>query len=135
MNLLILAAGRGSRLPKKFRNYPKCLTKISGKTIFQFNYDFFMKFNQRFIISGYKSKLMKNKINTKLFKFIQNKKFRSTNMVHSMFLASNKITNDVVVCYGDVIFDKKIYKIFEKKKKYYSVIQKLVKSLEKKNEF
>ena len=116
MNLLILAAGRGSRLPKKFRNYPKCLTKISGKTIFQFNYDFFMKFNQRFIISGYKSKLMKNKINTKLFKFIQNKKFRSTNMVHSMFLASNKITNDVVVCYGDVIFDKKIYKIFEKKK-------------------
>ena len=53
-----------------------------------------MKF-PKFIISGYKSKLMKN-INTKLFKFMKTK-FRS-NMVHSMF-SINKITNDVVVCY------------------------------------
>ena len=116
MNLLILAAGKGTRLPKKFRNKPKCLTKISKKTIFEHNYDFFMKFKERFIISGYKSKLLKNKINKKLFNFIQNKKFGSTNMVYSMFLASNKITNDVVVCYGDVIFDKKIYHFLRKKK-------------------
>ena len=35
MLLIYLAAGRGSRLPKKFRENPKCLTKINGITIFE----------------------------------------------------------------------------------------------------
>ena len=32
-----------------------------------------------------------------------------------MFLASKKITNDVVICYGDIIFDKSIFNLLKKK--------------------
>jgi choline kinase len=35
-------------------------------------------------------------------------------MVYSMFLPSKYIKDDVVVCYGDIIFDYKIYKLLEK---------------------
>ena len=47
---------------------------------------------------------------------IINKEYKSTNMVHSMFLASRSIKSDIVICYGDIIFDPKIYELFKKKK-------------------
>tara|TARA_A100001011_G_scaffold380063_1_gene446877 strand:- start:173 stop:886 length:714 start_codon:yes stop_codon:yes gene_type:complete len=115
MNLIILAAGRGTRLPKKFRNRPKCLTKIENKTLIDLNLKFYLKFEKKILISGYQSNLLKKKIKKNLFEFIYNKDFRKTNMVHSMFLASKKITNDVVICYGDIIFDKSIFNLLKKK--------------------
>ena len=36
-------------------------------------------------------------------------------MVYSMFLARKKIDEDVVICYGDIIFNEKIYKTLQKK--------------------
>ena len=44
MQLIYLAAGRGSRLPKKFRNFPKCLAKIKGISVFDYQTDFFKQF-------------------------------------------------------------------------------------------
>ena len=41
MQLIILAAGRGFRLPEKFRNKPKCLAVINEKTILEHNLNFF----------------------------------------------------------------------------------------------
>ena len=58
MQLIVLAAGKGSRLPKKFRNKPKCMTEINGKSILEHNKSFFLKFKKRIIITGYKSKLI-----------------------------------------------------------------------------
>ena len=52
MNLIILAAGRGTRLPKKFRNRPKCLTKIENKTLIDLNLKFYLKFEKKILISG-----------------------------------------------------------------------------------
>ena len=60
MQLIYLAAGRGSRLPKNSRNYPKCLTKINGISIFKRQADFFKKFQSKIIITGYKSASLKN---------------------------------------------------------------------------
>ena len=40
---------------------------------------------------------------------ITNKYYKTTNMVHSLFLAAKHIKSDVVVCYGDIIFNPKIY--------------------------
>lgn len=116
MQLIILAAGRGSRLPKKFRNSPKCLAKINKKPIINYNLEFFKKFKSRLIITGYRYKHLKNFCIDNRFKMIVNKKYKSTNMVHSMFLASKYIKTDVVVCYGDIIFDPKIFTLFKKEK-------------------
>jgi choline kinase len=42
MELILLAAGKGARIPKKFRNQPKCLIKIKNKTILDYNFNFFV---------------------------------------------------------------------------------------------
>ena len=110
MHLIILAAGRGSRLPKKFRSKPKCLSIVNNKSILNHNINFFKKFKKKTIVSGYKSNLLINFSKENGFKLIVNREYRKTNMVHSLFLASKYINEDVVVCYGDIIFSSSIYK-------------------------
>ena len=113
MQLILLAAGRGSRLPKKFRSKPKCLVKINRRTILDYNKEFFKLFKKKIIVSGFKNHKLKKYISSNNFIEVHNKKFQSTNMVASMFKAKNKITNDVVICYGDIIFDKSIYQLLK----------------------
>ena len=60
MHLILLAAGKGSRLPKKFRKNPKCMVKINKKTILEHNLNFYKKFKFRTIVGGYKSNKLKN---------------------------------------------------------------------------
>jgi choline kinase len=115
MQLIYLAAGRGSRLPKKSRNSPKCLTKIKGISIFKRQFDFFKKFQNKIIITGYKSTSLKKLINERNFFEIKNRHFKNTNMVHSMFLANKYINRDVVVCYGDVLFKSKLLNLLKNK--------------------
>ena len=116
MILIYLCAGRGSRLPSKFRGKPKCLVKIKNKTLLERNESFFKFFRKKIIITGYKSYKL-NEISKKFgFKIVHNKDFAQTNMVYSMFLANKSIDEDVVVCYGDIIFDSKIINLLKNKK-------------------
>ena len=116
MQLILLAAGKGSRLPKKFRNQPKCMAKVLNKTILDHNIKFFNKFKNKIIITGYKSKKLSKFISDNNFKEIYNNKFRSTNMVHSLFLCSRYIKEDMIVCYSDIIFNSSIFNLFLEKK-------------------
>jgi choline kinase len=109
MQLILLAAGKGSRLPIKIRNKPKCLIKILGKTLLEHNIDFYKKFKNRTIVTGYKRKELIPFINKNKFKNFYNKDFNKTNMVHSLFKVNRIMSNDIVVCYGDIIFDKNIF--------------------------
>ena len=114
MQLILLAAGRGSRLPKIYRKKPKCLAQINNKTILEYNQKFISKFRKKIIITGYKDKLLRNFIKKNNFKVIKNVNYKNTNMVHSLFLSSKLVKESVVVCYGDVIFNHQIYKFFKK---------------------
>ena len=114
MQLIVLAAGKGSRLPNKFRNKPKCMTEINGKSILEHNKSFFLKFKKRIIITGYKSKLINDYAKKNNFRIIKNKNYSSTNMVYSLFLAKKFVNDDVLVCYGDIIFDSKIFNVLNK---------------------
>ena len=114
MQLIVLAAGKGSRLPSKFRNRPKCMTEINGKSILEHNKSFFLKFKKRIIITGYKSKLINDYAKKNNFRIIKNKNYSSTNMVYSLFLAKKFVNDDVLVCYGDIIFDSKIFNVLNK---------------------
>jgi choline kinase len=111
MQLILLAAGRGTRLPKKFRNKPKCLAELNNKPIIDYNLEFFSKFNDKYMITGYKNNSLKKFCKKNKFKMIQNQNFKSTNMVYSMFLASKYIKKDVVICYGDIIFNSNVYSL------------------------
>lgn len=118
MILIILAAGRGSRLKNKTNDCPKCLVKVNGKPIIDFMENFINNFHKTFIVCGYKkNQLEQNFDKNKKINFIFNKDYRTTNMVHSLFLINQKHigNNDIVISYSDIIFDEKIYKNFKKK--------------------
>ncbi len=127
MILVILAAGRGSRLKTKTKNTPKCLIKIGNNSIIDYIYPFVKKFEKTIIVTGYKAKLIKKKFknNKKIF-FAFNKRFKSTNMVYSLFQAKKLIKKkeDLVICYSDIIFDYRIYDLFKKNKKTFIPIKK-----------
>jgi choline kinase len=68
------------------------------------------------MVTGYKS-LVLEKFSKKIgFQNIFNKKYSTTNMVYSLFLTKKKINQDVVIVYGDVIFNKNIYNLVNSKK-------------------
>ena len=115
VNLIYLAAGSGSRLRNKTQKYPKCMIKINGKRLISYNYKFFDYFHRVYIVTGYKSKNLKKKLLDRKFNFCNNKKYKSTNMVYSAFIP-NITSGDVVICYGDIIFDHRIGNNLLKKK-------------------
>ena len=53
MQLIVLSAGRGSRLPSKFRNKPKCLVGLNSKPLLLHNIQFFYNFKKKILVSGY----------------------------------------------------------------------------------
>ena len=109
MQLIYLAAGRGSRLPKNSRNYPKCLTKINGISIFKRQADFFKKFQSKIIITGYKSASLKKFIKERNFLKLKIVFLRIQTWFIVCFLANKYINRDVVICYGDVLFKAKLF--------------------------
>ena len=124
MYLALLAAGRGSRLPEKYRNAPKCLVKINNKSILSHNLDFYKKFRKKIIITGFKSKELKNFIKLNKFISIKNKDYEKTNMVHSLFKINKIKEKDIVVCYSDIIFDPSIYLNLKKSKNRNTILLK-----------
>ena len=116
MQLIVLSAGRGSRLPHKIRNKPKCLVELNSKPLILYNKDFFSLFKKKIIVAGYKHKSL-DKISREIgFTKILNKNFSSTNMVYSLFLTKKNVSQDVVIVYGDILFDKSVYNIVKLKK-------------------
>ena len=113
MQLIVLAAGKGSRLPLKFRKKPKCLVEVNSKPLLLHNKIFFKNFKKKIIVSGYKHSYL-SKISKELgfFKII-NKEYKNTNMVYSLFSTKKYINEDVVVVYGDITFNSNIYNLLK----------------------
>ena len=116
MQLILLCAGKGSRLPLNFRKKPKCLVELNKKSLLDFNIKFFNKFKNKIIVTGFKHKYLK-RISEKMgFRNIVNKQYSITNMVYSLFLTRKIINQDVVIVYGDIIFDYRIYNLLKNRK-------------------
>ena len=116
MQLVLLAAGKGTRLPKKYRNSPKCMVKINNKTILDHNKYFYNNFKYKTIISGYKNYKLKKFIKENNFNNIINEKYKTTNMVYSLFKLKNIKSNQIVMCYADIIFDRNIFNYLKNNK-------------------
>jgi choline kinase len=102
-NAIILAAGRGSRMGKSTERTHKCLTKLIGKTLLEWQIQTLesVNINNIKLISGYKSELLSGN-----FSKIQNTNWSKTNMVYSLFCAP-RINTDTLVCYSDIVYSKK----------------------------
>jgi choline kinase len=116
MILIVLASGKGSRLKGLTKNTPKCLVKINGKEIISYIEKIYYLFNKVYIVTGYKHFKIKQRYNTQNITTIYNSKYRSTNMVESLFVPKRYIDDDVLVTYSDIIYDQKIVQMIMKLK-------------------
>ena len=109
MRIILLCAGKGSRTGLV---YPKCLYKFKdGETLIEKNLKILEEFGfsnkEIYFATGFKSKLIKNKTLNK-YKYILNKKYKTTNMIYSLNQVLKKIKPDeVIVIYSDILFEKK----------------------------
>ena len=103
---VILAAGKGERLKPLTNETPKCLVKLFGKSLLDWQIETFRKLgiSDITIITGYKNESI-NYSNTKK---IVNTRFDSTNMVETLFCAKDELKNETIVSYGDIIFEERI---------------------------
>lgn len=125
MILVILAAGRGSRLKFQTVHLPKPLVKINNQSLIEYNLKFINRFKKIIIVTGYKSHLIKKRLSNKKIFFIKNSNFKTTNMVYSLFCTFKylkKFKSDIVVCYSDIIFDESIFNNLKGKGTYLIVL-------------
>lgn len=106
MRAIILAAGEGKRLRPLTNNIPKCLVKIFGKSLLEHQIEIFRScgINNISVVTGYQ----KNKICFSGINYFYNKKFETTNMVETLFCAEKELEDNVIISYGDIIFEKKV---------------------------
>lgn len=123
MKSIIIAAGMGSRIPEFSQSIPKSLIKINKKTILKRQIDLLrkLKIKQIAIVKGFKSK----KINFKKIKYFHNKKYKYNEQLDSLLIAKKWFTDDLIVLFSDIIYDKKILeKIIKSKYNFSITVQK-----------
>ncbi len=106
MKAIILAAGKGTRLGKYTKNLPKCMLNFDGITLLQTQIDMLMScdINNIVIVKGHIS----DKIKIKGVKYYINKDYENTNMVETLMCAEKSMDDDIIVCYGDILYEKRV---------------------------
>ncbi len=106
MKAIILAAGKGERLMPLTKDNPKCMVKLFNKTILERQIEIFRScgINEIIVITGYLSE----RINIPNLKYYQNKKYDSTNMLETLFCAKKELTDEFIISYGDIVFEREI---------------------------
>ena len=112
MKAIILAAGQGTRLRPLTDDKPKCMVEFQGKPIIDHIIDNFKLcgIDDIVVVNGYKGNILEQHLEGQNIKFIQNEKYDSTNMVHSLFCASSEFNDDLIISYSDIIYSPKILK-------------------------
>jgi len=112
MQAIILAAGSGTRLKHLTKSDPKCMVKLNGKPLveYQLNAMQMNEINKVNMVCGYKHE----KIKYKNVSYFINKKYAETNMVYSLFCAKEVLNSghDIIISYGDIIYSREILNLF-----------------------
>ena len=106
MRAIILGAGSGSRMGQHTKDIPKVLLDINGKSILERQISLLREHgvNEIFVVTGYK----REKHVLKDIEYIFNPRYSETEQLASMMVARTKISDDVLIIFGDIIFDSQI---------------------------
>lgn len=114
MKALILNSGLGTRLQELTKDKPKCMLKLyNGESILERQIRILSEFGIRdFIITTgpFEEQLHKVAQNFKNlnFVFIQNKEYKTTNYIFSIYNAREFLDDDILLLHGDLVFNKAI---------------------------
>jgi len=105
MKVIILAAGRGSRMGEKTADKPKCLSLVYGKTLLERALDAshaILDKKDVIVIGGYRREMLAPFSSNIIF----NSDWESTNIMGSLLVADEFLrSQDCLVVYSDILFD------------------------------
>jgi len=101
-----LAAGRGSRLAPYTADRPKCLTELGGTSIIgrQIATLGAAGIADIVVVAGYRAEMLALPGTRR----VVNDCWRTTNMVESLFAAEAEFGDDVIVSYGDIVYEPRV---------------------------
>lgn len=105
MKVIILAAGRGSRLGERTKDRPKCMCTLSGRTLLDRCLETLeqagISKKDIGIVTGYRSDMF----TTPDVTYFHNEIWEQTNMFYSLTMAESWLkTETCLVCYSDIVF-------------------------------
>jgi len=106
MRAIILAAGSGLRLGQHTKDIPKALLDLNGKSILERQISLLREHgvDEIFVVTGYQ----REKHVLKDIEYVFNPRYSETEQLASMMVARTKIFDDVLVIFGDIVFDSQI---------------------------
>lgn len=110
-NAVIAAAGMGKRLGA---GQPKCLVKVAGKTILEYQLDLLRDFENIFIVTGFCEEAViefAGKIRRDII-FVRNADFQHTKTLDSFYLAARVVDGFSLFLDGDMIIEPRSFRSF-----------------------
>lgn len=106
VNVVILAAGEGTRLRPYTLDRPKCMVEIDGKSLIdrQLSVLTHERIDKIVIIGGYKIEMLEGKGD----RLKANPRYFETNMVWTLFSADEELEGEIIVSYADIVYSPKI---------------------------
>jgi len=120
MTAVILAAGRGSRLHPHTAECPKCLTVLGGMTLIgrQLRTLRDAGVDDIVVVAGYRAEMLKLPGTRQ----VRNERWRTTNMVASLFAAEAEFGDDLIVSYGDIVYEPQVLRALLESRREISVV-------------
>ncbi len=102
---VILAAGRGSRLGALTDSAPKCLAAVGGRSLIEHQLDALAAagIDDVTVVTGYRARDV-HRVVRRRARFVHNPDWSRTNSLYSLWLAGDRILDDVIVLNCDVLF-------------------------------
>jgi L-glutamine-phosphate cytidylyltransferase len=106
MKAIILAAGSGERLRPYTVDTPKCLLPFAGEPLLRRQIRTLRScgIDELFLVKGY----LAEAIDEPGIRSFVNSNYGRSNMVESLFCAESALKDDVLICYGDLLFEQRI---------------------------
>ena len=102
---LVLAATRG-HFGKLVEDRPQCMLYLQGKPVLTWHIEAFNRqgIKEIGVVRGYR----KEAVNLSGLSYFDNDDFESTGELHSLYKAREFLTGNVLIAYGDILFDNSI---------------------------
>lgn len=120
LKAIILAAGEGTRLRPYTSDRPKCLVEVDGLSLLDRQLAVLATeaIHPVVLIGGYRVEMLKRPdIELKI-----NPRYAETNMVWTLFCAEDALEDEVLICYGDIVYSREVLQAVLKSKADISVV-------------
>jgi len=106
LKAIILAAGQGNRLKPLTNEKPKCMVELFGKSLIEHQINAYRScdISDINIVTGFRN----DSIIISNVRYFRNGYYETTNMIESLFCAEEILNGNVIVSYGDIIFEKNV---------------------------